>query len=213
MNRFYLQWMPVLLVIFTAAALAARTVGGRLTDHPALRGFSEGCDGKPQPCWYGIVPGVTDTAAIDAVLAAQGFTIRQGARGDEVAVTVGDVGCAVNIGLSKGNPRQTTWNRIYFTDCTGLAVGDMLPLMGEAGVAAWDNCGQKRFTLYYPTASISVVNSNEPLAPFDPTLPVIRFIVRPPYALTVPDDFVTPDYRQKRLWAALNIGYINARCG
>src|SRR5688500_1794465 len=24
--------------------------------NPALRGFVEGCEGKPQPCWYGIMP-------------------------------------------------------------------------------------------------------------------------------------------------------------
>src|SRR5262249_45342172 len=27
--------------------------------HPALRGFVEGCEGILQPCWYGIIPGVT----------------------------------------------------------------------------------------------------------------------------------------------------------
>jgi hypothetical protein len=212
MNRFYAQWIPVLLVIFAAAALAARIAGGAQPTHPALRGFSEGCEGKPQPCWYGILPGVTDTAAIDSALAAHDFPVRQGERGDEVVVASGASGCAVNIGLSKGNPRQTTWNRIYFTDCTGLVVGDMLPLMGEAGVAAWDTCGQS-ITLYYPSASMRVFTNHQPMRVFDPTLPVIAFIITPPRPLNVPDDFVAPDYRQERLWAALRIGYINRRCG
>jgi hypothetical protein len=36
--------------------MAARALGGTQPTHPALRGFTEGCEGKPQPCWYGIVP-------------------------------------------------------------------------------------------------------------------------------------------------------------
>lgn len=44
----------VSLLVVSAIVLAR---GNSL--HPALVGFVEACNGQPQPCWYGIVPGVT----------------------------------------------------------------------------------------------------------------------------------------------------------
>ena len=42
-----------------ALSLIACAIGTTQRSNPALRGFTEGCKDKPQPCWYGIVPGVT----------------------------------------------------------------------------------------------------------------------------------------------------------
>jgi hypothetical protein len=57
--RFYLRLAIVLLLIFGALIPLMSAIGGTQSIHPALRGFIEGCEGIPQPCWYGIVPGVT----------------------------------------------------------------------------------------------------------------------------------------------------------
>jgi hypothetical protein len=62
MTRVFLKLSMPLLVLFTVVGLAAPAVGGTQPTHPALWGFTEGCEGKPQPCWYGIVPGVTRMA-------------------------------------------------------------------------------------------------------------------------------------------------------
>ncbi|MEZ4670301.1 MAG: hypothetical protein R3E39_20535 [Anaerolineae bacterium] len=52
---------PILLLAFAFAtfSLTARTLGSTQPPNPALEGFTVGCEGKPQPCWYGIVPGET----------------------------------------------------------------------------------------------------------------------------------------------------------
>jgi hypothetical protein len=57
--RFYLKFIPILALIFLIFLLTARAIGTTRPPNPALRGFVEGCEDKPQPCWYGIVPGVT----------------------------------------------------------------------------------------------------------------------------------------------------------
>lgn len=44
---------------FLLLSLTTRALGSTQPPNLALRGFTEGCEDKPQPCWYGIVPGVT----------------------------------------------------------------------------------------------------------------------------------------------------------
>lgn len=59
MTRFYLKLIIPITVVCLTFMLVARTIGTTQPPNPALRGFVEGCEDKPQPCWYGIVPGVT----------------------------------------------------------------------------------------------------------------------------------------------------------
>lgn len=59
MIRIYLRVAIPLIIIFIALNITARALGSTQPPNPALRGFSEGCEGKSQPCWYGIVPEVT----------------------------------------------------------------------------------------------------------------------------------------------------------
>jgi hypothetical protein len=57
-----------LTVFFLLLSLTARALGNTQPPNPALRGFVEGCEDKPQPCWYGIVPGVTTAEEGNMVL-------------------------------------------------------------------------------------------------------------------------------------------------
>src|SRR5689334_13677459 len=59
MVRFYGVISAMSIGMFVALVLLMNTLGGTQPIHPALRGFIEGCEDIPQPCWYGIVPGVT----------------------------------------------------------------------------------------------------------------------------------------------------------
>jgi len=71
MSRFYLKLIPLFALACLALSLAARTLGGTQPPNPALRGFVEGCEDKPQPCWYGIVPGVTsEQDAVELIIKA-----------------------------------------------------------------------------------------------------------------------------------------------
>jgi hypothetical protein len=49
----------ILVAVLMVVSLGAKAIGALQPPNPALRGFVEGCEGQPQPCWYGIVPGVT----------------------------------------------------------------------------------------------------------------------------------------------------------
>jgi hypothetical protein len=59
MLRFYLRLAIVMLPLFVLLTITMGALASTQPMHPALRGFVEGCEGIPQPCWYGIVPGVT----------------------------------------------------------------------------------------------------------------------------------------------------------
>jgi len=69
MTRPYLTLIPILALLCLALSLAARALGSTHPPNPALRGFVEGCEDKPQPCWYGIVPGVTAIEDAPSILA------------------------------------------------------------------------------------------------------------------------------------------------
>jgi hypothetical protein len=49
----------ILVAMLMTLSIGAKAVGALQPPNPALRGFVEGCEHKPQPCWYGIVPGIT----------------------------------------------------------------------------------------------------------------------------------------------------------
>jgi hypothetical protein len=54
--------------VFVALILLMSMFGSTQPIHPALGGFVEGCEGVPQPCWNGIVPGITSVKEIKIIL-------------------------------------------------------------------------------------------------------------------------------------------------
>ncbi len=59
MFRVLLKLSLSFILAFGLFNVIVRGIGEIQPPNPALAGFNEGCEGKPQPCWYGIVPGVT----------------------------------------------------------------------------------------------------------------------------------------------------------
>ena len=68
MSKNQLKISVVFITLFLAANIAAKAIGSLQSPNPALKGFTEGCENKPQPCWYGIVPGVTTWEAAESIL-------------------------------------------------------------------------------------------------------------------------------------------------
>jgi hypothetical protein len=66
--RLILQPVALMFISLLILSLIARALGSTQPPNPALQGFMEGCEGKPQPCWYGIVPGVTTVAQAKNIL-------------------------------------------------------------------------------------------------------------------------------------------------
>lgn len=63
----------VLLGACMLATVAARSLGGTQPANPTFRGFVTDCIDQPQPCWYGIKPGVTGIQDAGAVLEMMGY--------------------------------------------------------------------------------------------------------------------------------------------
>jgi hypothetical protein len=59
LTRYYLKLIIPIAIVCLTFMLITCAIGTTQPPNPALRGFVEGCEDKPQPCWYGIVPGVT----------------------------------------------------------------------------------------------------------------------------------------------------------
>src|SRR5689334_9061762 len=59
-SRYLLKLALFITCIGAVTSFAATALGTAQPLNPILRGFTEGCEDQPQPCWYGIVPGITD---------------------------------------------------------------------------------------------------------------------------------------------------------
>ncbi|MFN8372088.1 MAG: hypothetical protein U0694_04340 [Anaerolineae bacterium] len=69
----YARLSVLIMLTFAVCSFVLTALGSTQPIHPALRGFVEGCEGMPQPCWYGIVPGVTRGTDAIANLTQRGF--------------------------------------------------------------------------------------------------------------------------------------------
>lgn len=75
MTRFLLKLSLILMSTFAVFNVAARALGTLQPPNPALAGFTEGCEGKPQPCWYGLVPGETKAETARNILTNLGYVM------------------------------------------------------------------------------------------------------------------------------------------
>lgn len=60
------------LVLFATLVISAHSLGARQPINPTLTGFTQGCEGKPQPCWFGVVPGLTTEEEVYQLLEFMG---------------------------------------------------------------------------------------------------------------------------------------------
>jgi len=71
-TRIYLKSMLTVAIVFMMLAWTARALGSMQPPSPALRAFIDGCEDKPSPCWFGVVPGITSEQETRALLAWAG---------------------------------------------------------------------------------------------------------------------------------------------
>ncbi len=67
----------LVIAALTVLSTAASAIGSIQAPNPALAGFTEGCADKPDPCWYGIIPGVTTLDEGAAILANLQFVFSE----------------------------------------------------------------------------------------------------------------------------------------
>lgn len=113
--------------LFTIIAVGAGILGNNQPAHAVLRGFTEGCEGQPQPCWNGIVPGVTDIRLARERIEAKGYTLFSAANDNLYftnrtnGVTPSSTCSNVRLSLDADNLPITS---MIFTGCQDLLVGD-----------------------------------------------------------------------------------------
>jgi hypothetical protein len=99
-----------LVVILLTFNIAAMVIGSLQPPNPALRGFIEGCEDKPQPCWYGVVPGVTTAKNATEILSGIDNTF-----------------CDAHL---ISDTYVQTIEAIELKECEGIRVGDLLLQFG-----------------------------------------------------------------------------------
>ena len=75
MPRLLFKLAVMIALTMTVMGFAARILGVVQPPNSTLRGFTQDCDNQPQPCWYGIVPGVTTVPEVKERLASSGYFV------------------------------------------------------------------------------------------------------------------------------------------
>jgi hypothetical protein len=138
MPRFLLALTVTLTALTFALSLTARAWGETQPPHPALRGFVEGCEGVPQPCWFGIVPGKTSIGEAVVLLGEKPFihTSLTPIRLLPIRLTPAeqDTGCILTLSVRYPDEDVPTDDRtvagIAFEDCVGISFGGIGALRG-----------------------------------------------------------------------------------
>lgn len=128
MPRRLIKLILTLALILTITNLAARALGSIQPVNPALRGFTEGCEGNLQPCWYGIVPGETRAALALRQIESKAYKFHGIANGNIYFLYQDDSGstsvnCSnVRLAIDRTNLKISG---IYLTGCLGIVLADL----------------------------------------------------------------------------------------
>jgi hypothetical protein len=130
MSRFYTTIIPIFVIIFLALSLTARAFGESQPAnlHPTLRGFAEGCEGKLQPCWYGIVLGETTVPETSTILNDLGYGVRIPQVGTLTQVQ-GELRADINCKVFSDPYDDTVFN-LAILNCEPLLLGDLIRAWG-----------------------------------------------------------------------------------
>jgi hypothetical protein len=142
--RLYLKFILPLALIFLVLSLAARALGATEPPNPALRGFTKGCEDKPQPCWYGIMPGITKIEDIPTILAKYRLKAElvYVPRYDHITYHISGLesqGNDCQIGVSSTNYSEYVYS-IGFGMCSGVQLGQLRQFILSDGYAYLWKC-------------------------------------------------------------------------
>jgi hypothetical protein len=132
MLRFLLKLTLLMTLALAVTSLAVRAIGSTQPPNPSLRGFTEGCEDKPQPCWYGIVPDVTTVQVAVDELKLLGYEynispkdVASGGLDYQSAL----LPCAeITLFASPFKPEQI--DTLFFRECQSIYLGDFIRIFG-----------------------------------------------------------------------------------
>jgi hypothetical protein len=138
--KFYGLSMLSAVIAFSVISAAMIALGGTQPPHPALRGFIEGCEGVPQPCWYGIIP--METTFADAVTRLTELGFKETYDPSYLIWQRDDI-CQI-LPFNDGKYINELVARPY---CTGMRLGDVLAWLNISVEHEWIDC-QGQWVIY-----------------------------------------------------------------
>jgi hypothetical protein len=123
-----------MMVIFAALAMVSRAIGTAEPPNPALMGFIEGCEDTPQPCWYGLVPGVSTLREIGSQLHRFGYELGLGTTDRSLTYISNErsPGCVqINFDIVAAEVSA------IILGCTDVRAGDVTVLLGRPDYRLW----------------------------------------------------------------------------
>jgi hypothetical protein len=132
MLHLYLKLTALLLALFTLLSAVLLALGSTQPLHPALRGFIEGCEGIPQPCWYGIIAGQSTKDDVAVMLNEAGYVFVADESQGIISylqyrpANVGD-GCSVSLVYGTASP---IISNLRLFQCGSIFLADILTMYG-----------------------------------------------------------------------------------
>ncbi|MBI1281162.1 MAG: hypothetical protein GC179_23755 [Anaerolineaceae bacterium] len=120
MPRLLFKLMPLVISLLMILILVAHIFGSTQQTSLALRGFVEGCQVLPQPCWYGIVPGITTLEESKAQLLSHGYVLASNSTVQLSATKITD-DCQKAVIVLDSHVKQ-----ISISLCERVALGDFV---------------------------------------------------------------------------------------
>ena len=130
MLRLFFKLALLMILLLTITSLIARAFGNTQSPNSVLDGFTQGC--QDQPCWYGIVPGVTAVDAAKAKLLGNGYSLNSISQLQFTATKSTDRACQTTI-LFDSRVKQ-----INISFCEKVALGDFVRQFNQPSYAILD---------------------------------------------------------------------------
>jgi hypothetical protein len=137
MLRLYLKLLPSIALVLLMLNVASGTVGSIQPPNPVLAGFTTGCEGKLQPCWYGIVPYMPLEAAQNK-LEQIGYSLQPDTQphffntpGYYYLPTTPAMNCEVELYSYEMQDGEDRTYGVHLIHCENIFLGDFMAALGK----------------------------------------------------------------------------------
>ncbi len=213
MTRFYLKLIIPITIACLTFMLIAHAFGATQPPNPVLHGFTEGCEAKPQPCWYGIVPGVTGRLLIPPILAKYGFIEGDNReKSDTIFQRVEDSNqCKIEMEYTSSQ-NNAPIRIISFYQCNPIQLGSLWMFIQYPGVIHYTQCDPNQIAeikLTYPYSDIDLEDAANSVSILTP---IESFVIHANLGTVTP--YIGRSLPRRggvQLWR-LQLGYVNHPC-
>lgn len=124
MSPLLLKLSLFITTLFVVTIIGAYELGATVPLNTSLREFADGCESRTQPCWYGIIPGITSIEEAAQLLMKQGDVITM-LTSAQLTMSKPDGSCPKSLIRSGETVRQ-----INVTFCQPVLLGDFVAQNG-----------------------------------------------------------------------------------